>query len=123
MPVIARMAMVTGDKRRGAAGLKRAPQAVDLAPPQAGQDAGVGDTQTAGLNPGQNLETGELLLAHRHHRHGTPLRTLKPGAVPSQLCGRVASLYCAYTSNTAEYILYQVRAAALQRPTACSFIL
>jgi hypothetical protein len=49
------------------------------------------------IEPATRLKTAELALAHRHHRHGAPPGTLKPGAASPQLCTRVSSLYCAYT--------------------------
>src|ERR1700730_18061765 len=38
----------------------------------------------------------ELLLAHRHHRHGAPPGTPKPAGVSPLLCRGVSSLYCSY---------------------------
>ena len=78
--------------RRGAA-----QQAKYLTPVQADQFTRVGNTQTTRLNLQQNLKPAELLLAHRHHRHGATPRTPKPEGVSPQLCTGVSSLYCVYT--------------------------
>jgi hypothetical protein len=39
------------------------------------------------------VKTAELLLAHRHHRHGAPPGTPEPGDVSPLLCTGVSSLY------------------------------
>src|SRR5271169_6918446 len=64
--------------------------------PNARQFTRVGNTQTTRLNLQQNLKPAELLLAHRHHRHGATPRTPKPEGVSPQPCTGVSSLYCAY---------------------------
>src|ERR1700745_4313513 len=46
--------------------------------------------------PQQHVKTAELLLAHRHHRHGAPPGTPEPGGVSPLSCRGVSSLYCAY---------------------------
>src|ERR1700747_3630337 len=58
------------------------------------------DTQATRLNPQQHVKTAELLLAHRHHRHGAPPGTPEPGDVSPLLCRGVSSLYCAYTPKS-----------------------
>ncbi len=45
----------------------------------------------------RDRKPAELLLAHRHHRHGAPPGTPKPASVSPQLCRGVSSLYCVYS--------------------------
>jgi hypothetical protein len=45
----------------------------------------------------RDRKPAELLLAHRHHRHGEPPGTPKPASVSPQLCRGVSSLYCVYS--------------------------
>src|SRR6202023_403313 len=63
--------------------------------------SGLPDTQATRLNPQQHVKTAELLLAHRHHRHGAPPGTPEPGDVSPLSCRGVSSLYCAYIVNVA----------------------
>ena len=86
-----------GKQARGAILLEAMQQTKHLTPLQADQFARVCDTQSTGLNPQQNLKPAELLLAHRHHRHGAPSGTPEPGVVSPLLCTGVSSLYCAYS--------------------------
>src|SRR6478752_8886862 len=76
--------------------LEAAQQAKHLTPLEADQHTGITDTQATRLNPQQHVKTAELLLAHRHHRHGAPPGTPEPGDVSPLLCRGVSSLYCAY---------------------------
>ena len=46
----------------------------------------------------RDRKPAELLLAHRHHRHGAPPGTPKPASVSPQLCRGVSSLYCVYSA-------------------------
>jgi hypothetical protein len=46
-----------------------------------------------------HLKPTELLLAHRHDRHGAPSGTPKPSGVSPLLCTGVSSLYCAYIKS------------------------
>jgi hypothetical protein len=59
--------------------VREAQQTKYLTPPQADQFTRVGDAKTPRSNPQQNLKPAELLLAHRHHRHGAPSGTQNPG--------------------------------------------
>src|SRR5215469_1398806 len=96
-PMVARFASALGEQARSTVLLEAMQQPKYLTPMQADQPAGVGNTKTTRLNPQQHLEPTELLLAHRHHRHGAPPGTPKPGEVSPLLCTGVSSLYCAYT--------------------------
>src|SRR6478736_4102597 len=82
--------------------LEAAQQAKHLTPLEADQHTGVTDTQATRLNPQQHVKTAELLLAHRHHRHGAPPGTPEPGDVSPLLCRGVSSLYCAYSGACRE---------------------
>src|SRR5205823_5701092 len=84
---------------RGTVLLETAQQAKYLTPLQSDQFTRVGNTKTTRLNLQQNLKPAELLLAHRHHRHGATPRTPKPEGVSPQLCTGVSSLYCAYKKS------------------------
>jgi hypothetical protein len=77
--MVAGFASALGEQARSTVLLQATQQAKYLTPMQADQLAGVGNTKTARLNPQQNLKPTELLLAHRHHRHGAPSGTPKPG--------------------------------------------
>ncbi len=94
--MIARFAAALRHQACGAVLLETAQQAKDLTPAQSNQLTRVGNPKTTRLNLQQNLEPAELLLAHRHHRHGAPPGTPKSGGVSPQLCTGVSSLYCAY---------------------------
>src|ERR1700747_1884446 len=80
--------------------LEAAQQAKHLTPPEADQHTGITDTQATRLNPQQHVKTAELLLAHRHHRHGAPPGTSEPGDVSPLLCRGVSSLYCAHSPKS-----------------------
>src|ERR1700730_1257302 len=95
-PVVAGLAAALGKQARGAVLLEAAQQTKHLTPLYADQHTGVTDTQATRLNPQQHVKTAELLLAHRHHRHGAPPGTPEPGGVSPLLCRGVSSLYCAY---------------------------
>src|SRR5271165_4171514 len=95
--MVAGFAPALAKQARGTVLLEAAQQTKHLAPLQPNQHAGVIDTQTTRLNPQQHFETAELLLAHRHHRHGAPPGTPEPGGVSPLLCRGVSSLYCAYS--------------------------
>src|ERR1700730_9282856 len=99
-PVVAGLAAALGKQARGAVLLEAARQAKHLTPLQADQRTGVTDTQATRPNPQQHLKTAELLLAHRHHRHGAPPGTPEPGEVSPLYCRGVSSLYCAYTRES-----------------------
>ena len=96
-PMIARLAAVPGNQARGTVLLEAAQQTKHLTPPQPDQRAGIGYPQPAGLHAQQHLKPAELLLAHRHHRHGAPPGTPEPGGVSPLFCRGVSSLYCGYT--------------------------
>src|SRR5271167_2051962 len=97
--VIAGFAASLRQQARGTVLLETAQQAKYLTPVQADQFTRVGNTQTTRSNLQQNLKPAELLLAHRHHRHGATPRTPKPEGVSPQLCTGVSSLYCVYTGD------------------------
>src|ERR1700730_13653862 len=99
-PVVAGLAAALGKQARGAVLLEAAQQTKHLTPLYADQHTGVTDTQATRLNPQQHVKTAELLLAHRHHRHGAPPGTPEPGGVSPLLCTGVSSLYCAYIRVT-----------------------
>src|SRR5271166_767620 len=103
--VIAGFAAALRQQARGTVLLETAQQAKYLTPVQADQFTRVGNTQTTRLNLQQNLKPAELLLAHRHHRHGATPRTPKPEGVSPQLCTGVSSLYCVYTGCRIIYIM------------------
>src|SRR5271168_4729796 len=109
--VIAGFAAALRQQARGTVLLETAQQAKYLTPLQADQFTRVGNTQTTRLNLQQNLKPAELLLAHRHHRHGATPRTPKPEGVSPQLCTGVSSLYCVYSSGTCH---------RLTSPTSCA---
>ena len=79
------------------ADLSAAQQSKHLTSPQADQSAHIGNTQPAGLHPQQHLEPNELLLAHRHRRHGASPATPEPAGVSPLSCRGVSSLYCGYS--------------------------
>jgi hypothetical protein len=60
------------------------------------------------LNAQQYLKRAELLLAHRHHRHGASPRTPEPAGVSPQLCTGVLSLYCAYKRMSRNGMLWEM---------------
>src|SRR5215469_2055766 len=95
-PMVAGFASALGEQARDTVLLQTAQQPKYLTPMQADQLARVGNTKTTRLNPQQHLKPTELLLAHRHHRHGAPSGTPQPGGVSPLLCTGVSSLYCAY---------------------------
>src|SRR5271169_1647080 len=95
--MVAGFASALGEQACGTVLLEAAQQTKYLTPVQADQFTRVGNTQTTRLNLQQNLKPAELLLAHRHHRHGATPRTPKPEGVSPQLCTGVPSLYCVYT--------------------------
>src|SRR3984893_11757370 len=99
-PVVAGLAAALGKQARGAVLLEAAQQTKHLTPLYADQHTGIIDTQATRLNPQQHVKTAELLLAHRHHRHGAPPGTPEPGDVSPLLCRGVSSLYCAYTPKS-----------------------
>src|SRR5271169_246374 len=94
--VIAGFAAALRQQARGTVLLETAQQAKYLTTLQSDQFTRVGNTKTARLNLQQNLKPAELLLAHRHHRHGATPRNPKPEGVSPQLCTGVSSLYCVY---------------------------
>src|SRR5215472_8748956 len=100
-PMVAGFATTLGEQARSTILLQATQQAKYLTAMQADQLAGVGNTKTARLNTQQHLKPTELLLAHRHHRHGASSATPKPGGVSPLLCTGVSSLYCADTVNGA----------------------
>jgi hypothetical protein len=79
-----------------------------LTPMQADQFARVGYAQPTRSNPQQDLKPTELLLAHRHHRHGAPSGTPEPEGVSPLLCRGVSSLYCAYRWMSAESVFWKI---------------
>src|ERR1700751_5986336 len=97
--MVAGLAPVFGKQARPTVLLEAAQQTEHLAPLQPDQHTGVTDAQTTRLNPQQHVKTAELLLAHRHHRHGAPPGTPEPGGVSPLLCRGVSSLYCAYKAT------------------------
>src|SRR6476660_2481982 len=94
--MVAGFASALGKQARGTVLFEAAQQTKHLTPLQADQHTGVTDTQATRLNPQQHVKTAELLLAHRHHRHGAPPGTPEPGGVSPLLCRGVSSLYCVY---------------------------
>src|SRR5277367_2029366 len=94
--MVAGFASVLGKQARGAVLLEAAQQAKYLTPLQTDQFTRVGNTKTTRLNPQQYLKPAELLLAHRHHRHGASSGTPEPAGVSPLLCTGVSSLYCSY---------------------------
>ncbi len=64
--------------------------------PQPNQRTGITDAQPSGLHPQQHVKAAELLLAHRHHRHGAPPATPEPARVSPLLCRGVSFVYCGY---------------------------
>src|SRR5271169_47266 len=108
--VIAGFAAALRQQARGTVLLETAQQAKYLTPVQADQFTRVGNTQTTRLNLQQNLKPAELLLAHRHHRHGATPRTPKPEGVSPQLCTGVSSLYCVYIRMSHNIYYWKIRA-------------
>src|SRR5271154_4526210 len=98
--MVAGFASVLGKQARGAVLLEAAQQAKYLTPLQTDQFTRVGNTKTTRLNPQQYLKPAELLLAHRHHRHGASSGTPEPAGVSPLLCTGVSSLYCSYRCRT-----------------------
>src|SRR5271155_2639685 len=94
--MVAGFAPVLGKQARGAVLLEPAQQTKHLTPLQTDQFTRVGNTKTTRLNPQQYLKPAELLLAHRHHRHGASSGTPEPAGVSPLLCTGVSSLYCSY---------------------------
>ena len=94
--MVARSASAFGKQARRPVLLEAVQQTKHLTPLQADQHTGIIDAQTTRLYLQQNLKPAELLLAHRHHRHGAPSGTPKPGGVSPLLCTGVSPLYCAY---------------------------
>src|SRR5271163_1854971 len=100
--VIAGFAASLRQQARGTVLLETAQQAKYLTPLQSDQFTRVGNTKTTRLNPQQYLKPAELLLAHRHHRHGASSGTPEPAGVSPLLCTGVSSLYCSYTGPSPE---------------------
>ena len=86
-PMIAWLAAMLGNQARGTLLFEAVQQTKHLTPLQADQRASVSYPQTAALHPQQYLKTAELLLAHRHHRHGAPSGTPEPAGM-SGVTGR-----------------------------------
>src|ERR1700679_1262448 len=104
--MIAGFAPMFGKQACGAVLLEAAQQTKYLPSSQPDQRARVGDPQAPGLDAQQHLKPAELLLAHRHHRHGAPPGTPEPGGVSPLSCRGVSSLYCFYTATkpTLQYV-------------------
>src|SRR6266403_802543 len=100
--MVAGLAPVFGKQARGTVLSEAAQQTKHLAPQQPNQHTGTTDAQTTLLNPQKKVKTAELLLAHRHHRHGAPPGAQKPAGVSPLLCRGVSSLYCSYTEMSAQ---------------------
>src|ERR1700730_17832773 len=119
-PVVAGLAAALGKQARGAVLLAAAPQANRLTPLQADQRTGVTDTQATRPIPQQHVKTAELLLAHRHHRHGAPPGTPEPGDVSPLSCRGVSSLYCAYTIRSNLIVIGKTSSVETTSPMASS---
>src|SRR5271166_4426808 len=84
--MVAGLASALGSQARGTVLLEAAQQTKHLTPPQADQLASISYPQPAALHPQQYLKAAELLLAHRHHRHGAPRGTPEPAGVSPLSC-------------------------------------
>src|SRR5688572_29501360 len=92
-PIVTRPTTTARDQA-GSSTLSEGPQQPeDLPSLQAQQRTRIRNPDAFGLQAEKDIKPGELLVAHRHHRHpARPPAAQSCGGVPSELCRGVSSL-------------------------------